>query len=79
MYLSAVAFGMVLGGIIIKQDDDFYDDAEIRAYNMLFGGGLITTFFWVIMGCIICVLANGLDYVKFNYKNDSLECYRCNC
>ena len=49
MYLSAVGFGMVLGGIFVEDEDnqEFYSDEFDRAYRLMFAGGLITTFFWV--------------------------------
>ena len=53
MYLSAVGFGMVVGGIFIKDtsDDDVSDDLD-NGLKLVFAGGLITTLFWV--WCVLC-------------------------
>ena len=56
---------MVWGGVIINNyDDDDYYDAIRTAYKLLFSGGLITTLFWVMIGCIcvcvcVCVCVGG--------------------
>ena len=51
MYLSAVGFVLVYAGIVIKNTEDYDDDDDdsglLEAYDVLFTGGLITTFFWV--------------------------------
>ena len=51
MSLSAVGYVLVLAGIFIKNtegiDHDDDDSGLLQAMDMLFAGGLITTFFWV--------------------------------
>lgn len=52
MYLSAVGFVLVAAGIAIDFDNDNeysidFDDDLRTAFNLLFAGGFITTFFWV--------------------------------
>ena len=52
MYLSAVGFGVVVGGIYIEQyeEPDISSDALDaldRSYRLLFAGGFLTTLFWV--------------------------------
>ena len=56
MYLSAVGYGMVLGGIYINttSDDDVPDDLD-NGLKLVFAGGLITTLFWV--WCVLCFFA----------------------
>ena len=51
MYLSAIGFGMVVGGIVIHLDSGLEDfdqlDKLFRAVREIFAGGFITTLFWV--------------------------------
>ena len=47
MYLSAIGYGMVTGGIIIDSDAVFGPDKQNRAVRELFAGGFITTLCWV--------------------------------
>ena len=46
MYLSAVGFGMVFGGIIVKLGDLEANKID-RSYELTFAGGFITTLCWV--------------------------------
>ena len=56
MYLSAVGYGMVLGGIYINitSDADVPDELDDldNGLKLVFAGGLITTLFWV--WCVLC-------------------------
>ena len=51
MYLSAIGFGMVFGGIVINLDIGLEDNDRLdelyRAVKETFAGGFITTLFWV--------------------------------
>ena len=50
MYMSAIGFGLALGGIYINaldDDDDIPDDFD-TGFKLMFAGGFITTLFWVL-------------------------------
>ena len=47
MYLSAVGFGMVAGGIYINEDVESSIDQFDRGQRLLFAGGFLTSLFWV--------------------------------
>ena len=47
MYLSAIGYGMVVGGIFIDADAESEVDKLNRAYRQWFAGGFITTLCWV--------------------------------
>ena len=54
MYLTAVGYVLVEAGIVIKNTEnnnnvifnDIFEDL-LEAYDVLFAGGLLITFFWV--------------------------------
>ena len=52
MYISAVGYGMVGGGIYVESPydldipDDTYEDLD-KGLKLVFAGGFITTLFWV--------------------------------
>ena len=46
MYLSAVGYGMVTGGIIVKLGDLEANKID-RSFELTFAGGFITTLCWV--------------------------------
>ena len=57
MYLSAVGYGMVFGGIYIDSTSDVdvpdeFDDVD-NGLKLVFAGGLITSLFWV--WCVLCL------------------------
>lgn len=59
MYLSAVGYGMVTGGIIVKLGDLEANKID-RSIELTFAGGFITTLCWVckyfvIYKFIMCV------------------------
>ena len=52
MYISAVGYGMVFGGIYIEaisdvENTDDIDDDLVNGQRLLFAGGFLTTLFWV--------------------------------
>ena len=52
MYISAVGYGMVGGGIYIEsisdvENTDNIDDDFDNGQKLLFAGGFLTTLFWV--------------------------------
>ena len=63
MYLSAVGYGMVFGGIYINSisDDDVPDDLD-NGLKIVFAGGFITTLFLVccVLVFIVQVYINNL-------------------